>query len=103
MALQRRIESIVAGAGASLTSIQILPAEAQGSLYKVAVRGRLSASTEALEQILYEIESSQPLLFVPKLNIRALRNTRRLPGRSEWDDQMTVNLDVFGYIRREAG
>jgi hypothetical protein len=104
VALQRRVEGFVSGAGASLTSIQILPAETQGAtLYKVAIRARLSASTEALKQVLYDIESSKPLLFVPKLNIRALRNARRLRRGRAWDDQMTVNMDVFGYIRRDAG
>ena len=108
IALQRRIEALVAASGGSLTSIQILPSQAEGSATRIGVRLRFMGATEALQKLLYGIESNQPALFIGTSNIRALRRqSRRIPGRKQQPkntlSDLNVNLDVHGYIRRAAG
>ena len=104
VALQRLFEDMTGAAGANLTSIQILPVEEMGGLTKVSVRARVSSNTEQLSRLLYTLETSEPLLFVPQINLRSLRGARRTKaGTSRWSDELNVNLDVFGYIRRSPG
>ena len=108
IALQRRIEELVAASGGSLTSIQILPLQDEGSVTRIGVRLRFMGPTEALQKLLYGIESNQPALFIGKSNIRSLkRRSRRKPGRKQQPGNtltdLNVNLDVHGYIRRAAG
>ena len=98
--LQRLVEQLVGEAGGTMTSIQILPPFQQGVLTRVGVRLRLQITSAMLQQILYGIESHEPLLFVDKLNIRSLQ--RRSRGRQNSQDQATqlnINLDVMAYIR----
>jgi general secretion pathway protein M len=109
IALQRRIEELMAVSGGTLTSIQIMPAQQEASATRITVRLRFNGSTEELQKLLYGIESNQPALFVGTTSIRALRRpVRRTPGRQQVQVQraqsdLNVNLDVHGYIRGVAG
>ncbi len=110
IALQRRIEGLVTASEGNLTSIQILPLQDEGSVTRIGVRLRFTGPTEALQKLLYGIESNQPALFIGTVNIRSLkRNTRRRPRSKQQQPpkktptNLNVNLDVHGYIRRAAG
>ncbi len=99
--LQDRVKDVVEAAGGTLRSTQILPAkevEAAPGVRRVALRLRLIVSIEALEEILYELETGQPYLFVGDLSIRNQKRRRR---RNEADQEplLDVGLEVFGYAR----
>jgi hypothetical protein len=104
VSLQRLIERLIADASGNMTSIQILPPKPEGRLTQIGLRLRLTVRAEGLQRILYGIESSQPLLFVDKLNIRSMyRAARRGRQQGQQVVEMNVNLDVYGYIRGVAG
>jgi len=109
IALQRRIEEMMAVSGGKLTSIQIMPAQNEGSATRIIVRLRFNGSTEELQKLIYGIESNQPALFIGTTNIRALRRpARRARGGRQPQVQnarsgLNVNLDVYGYIRGASG
>ena len=102
--LQRHIEGVIADAGGTMTSIQILPPQQEGQLTRISVRLRLQVQSDSLRQILYGIESSEPLLFVEKLNLRSLhRRARSKPAAQKDVTQLNANMDVYGYIRGAQG
>lgn len=95
--LQSRIKATVTGAGGELISTQVIPDHAEDQFIRIAVKVRLTCSTEILRQILHETESSQPILFVEDLNIRPIR----LPGgtgRKGPKERLSVDFDVVGYM-----
>ncbi len=104
VALQRLIEQLTGESGGTMTSIQILPAQQEGRLMRIGVRLRLQVTADGLQRVLYGIEAREPLLFVDKLNVRSMYRAKR-QGREPANQgvQLNVNLDVFGYVRGEAG
>ncbi len=100
ISLQRRTEEFIESTGAELTSIQIVPGASLQSVDEVIVRLRLRAGIETLSYLLHEIEGSMPLLFVRKLSIRGLSGRR---NKDVVNTTLDVNMDVSGYVRREAG
>jgi len=101
IALQRRIEDFVRAAGVNLSSVQVLPPEDQPSATRVGVRLRFGCSMDALWRLLYDLESSKPLLVVATLNVRVMRQGVRRPGVvQDQTPDLNVNMDVYGYLRR---
>jgi len=98
IALQRRVEDFVRAASVNLSSVQVLPPEEQPSATRVGVRLRFGCSVDALWRLLYDLESSKPLLVITTLNVRVMRQGPRRPGDTTPD--LNVNMDVYGYIRR---
>jgi general secretion pathway protein M len=109
--MQRELQDMVKQAGARLVSAQILPSDAEKQPPKVSIRAQIQGGTDALLDVLYQIEHARPFLFVDQLSVRAtarpaLRRTprlrgRRLPARQQPQGQLTVRLDVFGYALGE--
>jgi hypothetical protein len=100
--LQRYIEDHVKATGGSLVSAQILPPEDEGAVLKIGVRLRLRGFPDDLRRLLYLVETSKPLLFIPRLSVLANRGAQR-PSRSNPNDMLNINVDVHGYIRKGAG
>jgi general secretion pathway protein M len=97
--LQNHLSEILRAAGGEVTSTQVLPHRQEDRFLRIAVLVRFTASTSALREILYRIESHRPLLMVESLNIRAL------PGRLDPTtrkllpaDRLNVDLQVEGYM-----
>jgi general secretion pathway protein M len=100
--LQSRIKSAVMTAGGELNSTQVIPERKEEQFIRVAVKLRMTGSTQVLRDVLHSFESSQPLLFVENLNIRPIRSPQpQLPGRKapKMPDKLSVDFDVIGYIR----
>lgn len=104
VALQRRLEEMVSSVGGGLTSIQILPAEHDQALTRLSVRARLQLELPELREVLYRIESSEPLMFVEQMTVRAMRPRRRNVRQvTDQSMQLTVNMVVQAYIRKDIG
>ena len=100
--LQTLIKEAVTRAGGELTSTQVIPEHKEEQFNRVAVKVRMTGSTQALRDILHSFESGHPILFVDNLNIRPIRNVQpMLPGRKagKVTDKLSVDFDVIGYIR----
>lgn len=100
--LQSLIKEAVNRAGGELISTQVIPEHKEEQFNRVAVKVRMTGSTQALRDILHSFESGHPILFVDNLNIRPIRNVQpMLPGRKagKVTDKLSVDFDVIGYIR----
>ena len=117
--LQEMAKEVVRANGGTLTSTQVLQTRggAQGSDGRVMIRVQMSGDTEALQRVVYALESGQPLLFVDKLTVqarprargrtrvqarrrpaRAKRGTAREPGPAPTvKTALTVSFDLSGY------
>ncbi len=98
--LQKQMGEIIRQAGGKVTSTQVLTTKPEGPFTRVAVRVRFSANTPALQEILYGIESNQPLLLIEKLSIRSTRGRRRSSRTRQIVpvDKLNVNMQVVGYM-----
>ena len=103
--LQQRVKASVERAGGTLRSTQALPPAEEGNAIKVTVNATLTGDTESLQRILYDFESQTPLLFVDNLDVTAREIRPRLTnGRlaNYSRVQLTVQLEVSGYLRKEG-
>jgi hypothetical protein len=99
--LQQIIRQALEGAGATLRSIQEVPAETRdsgrGDMFagtSVTVRATVLATYPDILAALGVLEASRPYLFVNRLNIRsALRDE----NATEWS-QLTVQFDVTAFM-----
>jgi general secretion pathway protein M len=112
--LQSAVQQMVASAGGQVTSTQLLPSPDDEQPPKVRVRTQIKGTTDALLDVLYQIEQARPFLFVEQLSVRA-HARRRLPRRSSrsrrrprsvrrpsQEGLLTVRLDLFGYALGET-
>ena len=97
-ALQDRVKSAAANAGARLGSVEVLAPRSDGGLTRQAVRARLTADTGSLQQVLHRLESSRPLLLLDNLYVRA-RDTRSDTSQLRLD----VRVDVAGFAAGADG
>lgn len=103
--LQSEVQDMVRSAGARPISTQILPVDEEEQPQRVRIRTQLQGTTDELLDVLYRIESARPFLFVDQMSIRSTsprRSTirRRVSQRRVEQNvgQLTVRLDIFGYI-----
>jgi len=109
--MQRELQDMVKQAGARLISAQILPTDAEEQPPRVSIRTQIQGETDALLDVLYQIEHARPFLFVDQLSVRATARSvarrnprlrgRRSSARQQPQGQLTVRLDVFGYALGE--
>jgi general secretion pathway protein M len=100
--LQTLIKEAVNRAGGELISTQVIPERKEEQFTRVAVKLRMTGSTQVLRDVLHSFESGHPILFVENLNIRPIRIAQpALPGRKpgKVTDKLSVDFDVIGYIR----
>lgn len=113
--LQREVQEMVRSSGGRIVSTQLLPSAADEQPPKVRVRAQIQGETEALLDVLYQLEQARPFLFVDQMSVRSTaRRTlanrdSRVRGRQRHrsvrrqpQGQLTVRLDVFGYALGEA-
>ena len=99
--LQSTVQGMVQSAGAKLVNSQFLPAEAKDQPPRVGLRAQIQGDTNALLDILYDIEHARPFLFIDQLSIRS--TTRRDRRQTRQDPQplvqqeLTIRVDIFGY------
>jgi general secretion pathway protein M len=102
--IQNRLKSLADGAHAELRSTQVLPAQDEGALRRISVRGQFATNITGALQIFHGLESQNPLLFIDNLNIRARQgNVREIRGRGgDTGDGGALDLqfDIYGYTQR---
>jgi general secretion pathway protein M len=104
--LQSEVQDMVRAAGGRPISTQILPVDESEQPTRVRIRTQLQGTTDELLDVLYRIEASRPFLFVDQMSIRSTtprrRNVRSRRGRQSAAQQnvgqLTVRLDIFGYV-----
>ncbi|MES9829533.1 MAG: type II secretion system protein GspM [Candidatus Thiodiazotropha sp.] len=101
--LQRRIKQVVAAGQGEIISTQTAQISQEEILNKVAIRVRMKSTLENLKQIMYQLESQKPYLFIENISLRSRHiPRRRLPKTKEIEKQLRM-LDleflVVGYIK----
>lgn len=99
--LQTRVRQGVVEFGGQLRSTQNLPAKVDRDFRRVAVRVQLTANLSSLHHLLFRLESEKPFVFVDSLDVRNRRGTRR-QALENFDPQLTIRFDLFGYLNPEA-
>ncbi|MFO1353061.1 MAG: type II secretion system protein GspM [Gammaproteobacteria bacterium] len=111
--LQQRAKTVIEGKGGSLLSTQILPVANEGAFTRVGIRVQMNSDVEALQKVLYELESAQPLLFIDNVQLRARTIRERVrpaaaananqrganPPQVKTQVQLTSQFELAGYIR----
>ncbi len=109
--LQRSLQQMVSDAGARLINTQFLPARKKEQPPRVHIRTQIQGDTRALRDLLLAIENAKPFLFIDQMSVRSsarrvssrrtLGKRRRAAERKiQW--QLTVRLDLFGYVLENA-
>jgi general secretion pathway protein M len=78
--LQDRLKSIALGHEGHILSTRVLQATADGPFERVIVDARLEIPLEGLQDLLHEIESRKPYLFVDELSVTARPQRRGTSG-----------------------
>jgi len=101
-AVQERLKDAVGRHGGELRSVQSLPSEQEGALTKVGLRVVMTGQLEPAVRVLYELETSEPYLFVDNLQIQATAR-RRVQTGTEDGVNLSIRFDLFGYMPPEVG
>jgi len=96
--LQDRVKAAVQGEQGTLRSVQVLPAQDEDAFRRIGIRAQLLVTTAALGRILYQLETSEPMLFVDNLDIQN-RPVRVANGETAPDAVLVVSLDIIGYLQ----
>jgi general secretion pathway protein M len=100
--LQALIKQAVTVAGGELISTQVIPEHKEEQYTRIAVKLRMTGSTQVLRDVLYAFETRNPTLFVENLNLRPIRIVQPVrPGGppAHVADKLSVDFDVVGYMR----
>lgn len=95
--IQNWIKALADAAKGELRSTQVLPAQDEGKLRRITVRGQMSLSYSAAVRVFYGLESAAPLLFVDNVDLRARPAELRNRGTTVDTDLIDVQFDVYGY------
>jgi general secretion pathway protein M len=102
--IQNRLKSLADTAHAELRSTQVLPAQDEGALRRISVRGQFSTTIAGALQVFHGLESQYPLLFVDNLDIRSrqggAREVRGRGGNTDDNDGLDMQFDIYGYMQK---
>jgi general secretion pathway protein M len=100
--LQKLIGAVVDAHGGDLKSTQSLQARREGDFERVAVRIVLEATVTTLFEVLLDLETSTPYVFIESFDARTQRR-RTNQDQPEEDPLLVVRFDLFGYLKGQAG
>lgn len=97
-ALQQKVKSVVTASGGTLTSTQVLPTVAEKDFRRIMINVRMAVSTEALQGVFHDLESSLPYLLIDDIIILS-RSSRRRRNQTMDVDLLDVRFNLSGYMR----
>lgn len=95
--LQEFLKSLIETNEGSLISTQPIKDQDKGPFPKVIIRVNMLADINALQKILYQIESSTLRLFIDNMIIQKRMLDKR-PDNQKNGEQLDIKLDITGYI-----
>jgi hypothetical protein len=102
--IQNRLKSLAEAAHAELRSTQVLPAQDEGALRRISVRGQIATNIAGALEIFHGLEAQYPLLFIDNLDMRARQsNVREIRGRggdTGDSDLLDLQFDISGYTQK---
>jgi len=102
-ALQEKVKTLVVSSGGRLNSVRVLPTKTEAGFERVTVGVRAQLENEALQRVLYELETARPFLVVENFVVasRAARYGRSVRRRTRGrlrppEKRLDVSFDLFG-------
>jgi hypothetical protein len=95
--LQRSIEGLAAGAGATVASSRTIPVTAQGGLVRIGLDFDIQASLPSLQALLVQIGRATPRIFIDRLTVQVAEGgipQKGADGQSELGVGMQVSIDA---------
>ncbi len=98
--LQLTVKSAIERSGGALQSTQIKSTRQDDAFRRIGVRVQMTATIEQLRQVLEQLQSGQPLLFVESLDLRTRQNPRAQGKSGVTEDRvLDLRLDIYGLMR----
>jgi general secretion pathway protein M len=97
--LQNQVRSIVEDTGGELHSSQVLPVRSidpEILLREVGLKFKVLVEIEGLQDLLYELETAQPWMFIEDITI--LRKESQLSGGAGTNPMLEVTFEVYGFL-----
>ena len=95
--LQRLLDLLIEETGGILVSTQVLPDTDNDSIFpEITVKVHVRGAIESFQQLLYRLDSGQPLLLLDNLLIRKRRQGDDRARRDT--DQLDIRFDVTAFI-----
>ena len=90
--LQRSLQEAAEKHGETILSLRVRPSVAEARMERIAVEARLRADIRPLRELLYDLETTPPYMFVDNLSIKVRRSRR---ARST-PTGLEINLTLYG-------
>ncbi len=101
--MQAFIKKTIVDAGGQLSSTQALPVNNKNKFSKITVKVRMNGNSEVLRTVLYNIETSTPLIIIDQIDIRPLRGTmNNVTHQIDANNNLNVNFQVVSFMRKLA-
>lgn len=100
--MQEFIKKAIVDAGGQLSSTQALPVTDKNNFSMITVRVRMTGNSEVLRSVLYQIETSSPLILIDQIDIRPMRGVRnRITRQIEPSNELNVNFQAVSFMRKQ--
>lgn len=101
--VQEVIKKAIVDAGGKLSSTQALPVKSKDRFSLLTVSVRMTGNSEVLRSVLYQLETSTPLIIIDQLDIRPMRGVRNQRTRQiEQTNELNVNFQAVSFMRKKA-
>jgi general secretion pathway protein M len=103
-ALQQRVVGLVEEAGGTLITVGVDPPATGDDMAsrRVAVQIVAQMGNDALQKLLYRLETEAPVVFVDSLVVTRPTDRGGEAAESKMPVRLTVDLRVIGYLRRST-
>ncbi|MDG2364669.1 MAG: type II secretion system protein GspM [Methylococcaceae bacterium] len=95
--LQKSLTTLITEVGGELSSTQVLAVAQDGPFNKISLSVKLAMDIVSLRKLLYEIDTTTPLLFLTDLTIK---QRHKRSSKSRQQTLLEVSLTVAGFMER---
>ncbi len=100
--VQEFIKQAIVEAGGQLSSTQALPVSTKNEFSRITVSVRMTGNSEVLRKVLYQIETSTPLIIINQIDIRPMRGIRsRATRQIESSNELNINFQAVSFMRKQ--
>jgi general secretion pathway protein M len=101
--LQQQVKALVEGAGGSLVSAQPVDTVPAGPFTRIGLSLRVLVSVQALQKVLYELETRRPLVVIDEMLVLSRAGSARNRRRAKVTGQLDVRLQVGSFLAPGGG
>ena len=99
--LQDRVQALIIEKGGALQSVQPMPGVEEQGLTRITLRVQMAGTTETLFDVLYALESGNPIIFIDRIDIQGRDSVETGGGAGSGAGRLTVAVDLSGYLPQE--